>query len=44
MFKYFALLLILSGCAQNQTYNRGYVISQTQMESDEDPSIEQQSE
>ena len=41
MLKYFALILILSGCAQNQTYNRGYVISHTQIEGEEAPAIEQ---
>lgn len=41
MLKYFALFaLILSGCSQSQTHNRGYVISQTQMESEETSTIE----
>jgi hypothetical protein len=30
----FCLSIILSSCSQTQTYNKGYVISQTQVETE----------
>jgi hypothetical protein len=38
----FSLSILGSSCSQNQTYNRGYVISQTQLdnESDTTPTVE----
>ncbi len=40
VFAIICLSIILSSCSQNQTYNKGYVISQTQVESESETSID----